>query len=179
MKAVGAPVVIPLVWIASRERKWKTTWPVLTAFVPVTLFHLWFRVAGMGSLAGVYPRYWRVSPAPPWMNLYEAASHAITGGGYLALWYLLSLALIMTLALVKRVRPEYNGFALRRRAHVSHLAHRAALVGHPALRTDDFPGMHGTGPGAEIPHGNAGGSTSIFLLNWAILIPFFDWYPLI
>jgi hypothetical protein len=103
-KAAGVLVVVPLVWIARRERKTK---------------------------------------------LYRAASQAIAGKSYLAPWCLLLLAPIITFALVKRVRPEHTWFAC------------GAATGHPALRAGALPGLRGTGPGNEIPHGDAGGSTGI------------------
>lgn len=178
-KAVGVLVVIPLAWIAWRERKWKTAWPVLTAVVPVALFHLWLSAAGLGSLAGVYPRYWRVSPAPPWTNLHEAAHHAIAGGSYLAAWYLLSLALIMTFALVKRVRPEYTWFACA--AALMFLTKRIEPPLQGILRyvLTIFPAYAGLAQVLKSGTAMLAIQLVFFLLNWAILILFFDWYPLI
>jgi hypothetical protein len=178
-KAVGVLVVIPLAWIAWRERNWKISWPGLAAGIPAAVFLLWLRVAGPGSLADIYPRYWNIHPAPPWTNLYEAAHRAIAGGSYLARWNLLALALIAVFVLVKRVRPEYTWFAVAAMLMFLSKSIEPPLQSLIRYVLVIFPAYAGLAQVLKSRTAMLAVQLLFFLLNWAILILFFDWYPLI
>jgi len=178
-KAVGVFVLIPLAWIAWRERKWKEAWPGALAVVPAAAFVAWLQITGPGSLGEIYVRYWKIIPAPPWSNLYDAAHRAFTGGSYLATWNLLALALVLALVLVKRVRPEYTCFALA--AMLMFLSKRIDPPLHSLIRyvLVVFPAYAGLAQIAKSRGVMLVIQLLFFLMNWAILVLFFDWYPLI
>lgn len=178
-KAVGVFVVIPLVWIAWHERKWRLSWPIAFTVVPAAALVLWLRLMGPGSLGDIYTRYWQISPAPPWTNLYEAVHRAFAGGSYLARWNLLALALVAVFALAKRVRPEYTWFALA--AILMFLSKRIEPPLHSVIRyvLVVFPAYAGLAQVLKSRAAMLAVELLFFLLNWAILILFFDWYPLI
>jgi len=85
----------------------------------------------------------------------------------------------MTFALVKRVRPEYTWFACA--AALMFLTKRIEPPLQGILRyvLTIFPAYAGLAQVLKSGTAMLAVQLVFFLLNWAILILFFDWYPLI
>jgi len=111
-KAVGCFVFFPLAFLGLKNKTWRA-WTSLLTLVPPLAFSLWTRRAGFPPVSQVYPKYWAVTMAFPLVTAAQCVVRFLAGG--LDLLFKLnfaSLVIVGALSLLKRIRAEYQLYAV-------------------------------------------------------------------
>lgn len=107
-KAMGALVVLPLAFLALRNRRWSTLVAGSAALAVPAGMALWIHLTGRISAQQAYAIYCRTTVAPPWETLW----HGLTAPAPFLALNLLTLGFVAVLALSTNDRLEYTVFTL-------------------------------------------------------------------
>jgi hypothetical protein len=105
-KAAGIVVIVPMLFVVLRNRRWRGLTLLLAPAGPLG-FQLWLHLHVFGSALEVYQRYWRTSLAFPWTTLWLGVEQLFRTPDIVLALNLLSLIVFCVLLTVVRIKPEY------------------------------------------------------------------------
>ncbi len=105
-KAVGIAIVVPLLFLALRNKK-AIAFTVLLVPLGSLAFLGYLHWTGHPTVASVYAKYWQTTVAPPWVTLWSSVQVPVHTHDIIILLNLTFLLFVSVLVVLSRVRIEY------------------------------------------------------------------------
>jgi len=139
-RSPGTLAAVPLAIMAWRAPR-RERWPIALAPLGTLGYWFWLRETGRPSMTAVYPTYWRIEVASPWMTLWQAIRSLIDHPDSLVAISLIALLLFFVAGVVarRRMRMEDRCFSA---AVIAHLLLRMCwppLLGTPRYLLPVYP----------------------------------------
>jgi hypothetical protein len=111
-KALGCFVTLPLIWIGWQRREWRSVAGAFACLAGVGTFQIWLGANHFPPVTAVYRSYWRTSTVAPWVTIRDVLWSLTHGIDLLLTLNCIVLAGIAAASFSRRVRVEYQIFAV-------------------------------------------------------------------
>jgi len=174
-KALGCFVALPLIWIGWRRRERWSVVAVATCVAGVAGFQLWLAANHFPPVASVYQKYWVTSTVSPWATVADVVRSVTRTRDPLLILNCLALVGIMGASFTRRIRVEYQIFAVAALGLFLTKHTDPLLQSTMRYSVSVFPAFPAVATRCNRGLGLVGMMLSLFGLNLLLLRVFLDW----